>query len=218
MPYFLQYITNIPHSGLTGDVKAHSILWDSYIDGHSGQPNAELISNSKHIPLNTDTPTRVPNTALQQTFSPDITTVSNTIYNRTSWTTQHTLSSDHLSITITINIHHDYRLRKTTNVHELQKNRLDTIYGRHTILSDHHTTNIHTANIICINILLMADKHTIPKGKIHNNYMLLPDHILGKITQRNNMKRANTCEPTQTFKWEDNYRHTQTNKTDGRSI
>ena len=36
--------------------------------------------------------------------SPDITTVFNTLYNRTSWTTQHALSSDHLPIIATINI------------------------------------------------------------------------------------------------------------------
>ena len=52
----------------------------------------------------TTTPTRVPNTTLQQTSSPDITTVSNTLCNRSSWTTQHALSSDHLPIIITINI------------------------------------------------------------------------------------------------------------------
>ena len=75
---------------------------------------AEVFSNltTYHIQLNTNTPTRVPNTTLQQTSSPDITTVSNTLYNRTSWTTQHALSSDHLPIITTINIRHDYRLQQ----------------------------------------------------------------------------------------------------------
>ena len=91
----MQYITNISHSLLTGDVNAHSTLW-----------------HSDHITLNTNTPTRVPSTTLQQTSSPDITTVSNTLYNRTSWTPQHALSSDHLSIIATINIQHDYRLQQ----------------------------------------------------------------------------------------------------------
>ena len=69
----IQYITNIPHSVLTGDVIAHSTLWHSYIDDHRGQLIADGISNSDHITLNTNTPTRVPNTTLQQTSSPDIT-------------------------------------------------------------------------------------------------------------------------------------------------
>ena len=41
----------------------------------------------------------------------------------------------------------------------------------------------------------MADKHNIPKGKMHSNCMLLPDHIVCKITQRNNIRRANACDP-----------------------
>ena len=98
----IQYITNIPHSVLTGDVNAHSTLWHSYTDDHRGQLIADVISNSDHISLNTSTPSRVPNTTLQQTSSPDITTVSNTLYNRTSWSTRQALSSDHLPIITTI--------------------------------------------------------------------------------------------------------------------
>ena len=79
----IQYITHIPHSVLIGDENAHSTLWYSYTDDHSGQLIADVISNLDHITLNTNTPTRVPNTTLQQTSSPDITTVSNTMYNRT---------------------------------------------------------------------------------------------------------------------------------------
>ena len=85
----IQYITNISHSVLTGDMDTHSTLWHSNTDDH--------------ITLNINTPTRVPNI---------ITTVSSTLYNRTSWTTQHTLSSHHLPIITTINIQHDYRLQQ----------------------------------------------------------------------------------------------------------
>ena len=102
----IQHITTIPHSVFTGDVNAHSSLWHSYTDGHRGQLIAEVISNSDYISLNTDTSTRVPNTAFQETSSPDITTVSNTLYNQTSWQTHHALSSDHLPIMTPINIRH----------------------------------------------------------------------------------------------------------------
>ena len=120
----IQYLTNIPHSVLTGDVNAHSTLWHSYTDDHRGQLKADVISNSDHIRLNTNTPIRVPNTTLPQTSSPDITTVSNTMYNRTLWTTQHALSSYHLPIITTINIRHNYRLQTTTkpmDIHYLQE-------------------------------------------------------------------------------------------------
>ena len=45
----------------------------------------------------------------------------------------------------------------------------------------------------------MADMHNIPKGKMHSNCMLLPRDIVWKITQRNNIRRANTCDPALKF-------------------
>ena len=41
----------------------------------------------------------------------------------------------------------------------------------------------------------MADKQNIPKGKMHSNCRLLPEDIVCKITQINNIRRANTCDP-----------------------
>ena len=45
------------------------------------------------------------------------------------------------------------------------------------------------------NIILLADKHNIPKGKMTNASRLLPKHIVCKITQRDNIRRANPCDP-----------------------
>ena len=56
-------------------------------------------------------------------------------------------------------------------------------------------TNIHTANIIFTNIILMADNHNISNGNMHIICRLLPDHIVCKISQRNNIRRVNTCDP-----------------------
>ena len=41
----------------------------------------------------------------------------------------------------------------------------------------------------------MADKHNIPKGKLHINCRILPENIVCKIKQRNNIRRTNTCDP-----------------------
>ena len=84
----------------------------SYIDDHGGQLIADVISNSGNITLNRGTSTRVPNTTLQHTSSPDITTVTNTLYNLTSWTTQHALSSDHIPIITTTNTRHYCRMQQ----------------------------------------------------------------------------------------------------------
>ena len=55
-------------------------------------------------------------------------------------------------------------------------------------------TTIHTAKSIFTNIILKADKHNMPKGKMHSYCRLLPDHIVCKITQRNNIRRVNTFD------------------------
>ena len=41
----------------------------------------------------------------------------------------------------------------------------------------------------------MAYKHNIPKCKMHSNCRLLPEDIVCKVTQRNNIRRANTGDP-----------------------
>ena len=128
----------------------------------------------------------------------DITTVSNTLYNRISWITHHVLSSDHLPIITKISIRHDYSLQQnrqtSTNYKKADWTQftedIESAFAQTTIPS-----SIHTANIIFTNIILMADKHNIPKGKMYSNCRLLPDHIVCKITQRNNIMRASTCDP-----------------------
>ena len=90
---------------------------------------------------------------------------SNTLYNQTSWTTQHALSSDHLPI---INIRHDYRLQQNrrtfTNYMKVDWTQFtedtESAFAQTTL-----PTNIHTADIIFSNIILMADKHNIPKAR-----------------------------------------------------
>ena len=48
---------------------------------------------------------------------------------------------------------------------------------------------------LLIIIILLADKHNIPKGKMPSTSRLLPEHIVCKITQRDNIRRANPCDP-----------------------
>ena len=57
----------------------------------------------------------------------------------------------------------------------------------------------YTANIIFTNIILMTDKHNLPKGKMHSNCRLFRDHIVCGITQGDIILGANTCDPTLKF-------------------
>ena len=60
----------------------------------------------------------------------------------------------------------------------------------------------------------MADKHNIPKCKMHSNSRLLPDYIVWKITQGNNLRSANTCDPALKLQNEEILpTYTNTNKT-----
>ena len=182
-------------------MNAHSTLWHSYTDDHRGQLIADVISKSDHITL---TPNQ---SAKHHTTTNIITTVSNTFYNRTSGTTQHALSSDHLPIITTINIRHDYRLQQNRRTFTNYKKADWTQFTEDTESAFVQTTiptNIHTANII-----LMADKHNIPKSKMHRNCRLLPEDIVCKITQTNNIRRANTCDAALKLLNEDIQKHKQ---------
>ena len=44
--------------------------------------------------------------------------------------------------------------------------------------SDHNTHQHAHCHHNFYNIILMTDKHNIPKGKMHSNCRLLPDHIV----------------------------------------
>ena len=129
-----------------------STLWHLYTDGRRGQLIASVISNQDHIPLNTDTPSRVPTTTLQQIYSTDITTVSNTLYN---WTTQQALSSDYIPIITTINIRHEYSLQQNRRTFTNYEKADWTQFTEDTFAQTTIPTNIYTANRIFINIILI---------------------------------------------------------------
>ena len=115
--------------------------------------------------------------------------MSNTLYNRTSWTTQHT---DHLPIITTINSLQQNR-RTFINYTKADWSQF-TEDTESAFAQTIRPTNIHTANIMIINIILMADKHNTPQDKMNSNCRLLPDHIVFQIKQRNNIRRANICD------------------------
>ena len=108
----IQYITNLPNSIISGDINAHSPIWHSHTTDHGGDLIADLLGNSDHITLNTNTHTRLPFAANQQPASPDITSITTNLYNRTHWETLNALNSDHLPILTTINTRTNFRLQQ----------------------------------------------------------------------------------------------------------
>ena len=130
--HFIQHITKIPHSVLTGDVKAHSTLWHSYTDDHRGQLVADVISNSDHVTRHTN------QKACWTQFTED---------------TRVRCRSDHVT--------HQY----THCQHNFHK---------------HHTDG-------------RQEQYT--KGQDAQQLQALTRRHSMQITQRNNIRRANTCDP-----------------------
>ena len=131
----IRHVSNIQDSILTGDVNAHSTLWYLHTDDHRGQLISNIISYSEHIILNTDTPTRVRHTTLQQATSPDITT----LYNRTTWHTIHALNSDHLPIITTINTRTKYKLQQNRHTF-INYRKANLILRLLSLIFNHHQT------------------------------------------------------------------------------
>ena len=59
-------ITNLPNAIITTDVNAHSPLWYLPIKDHRGELIEDILHNSNHITLNTNTPTCLSPNHIQQ--------------------------------------------------------------------------------------------------------------------------------------------------------
>ena len=110
----LTTITNLPNTIITADVNAHSLLRYSSTKDHREELIEDILLNSNHITLNTNTPTCLPHNQTQQPTSPDITTASADLHDCTSWQTIPSLTSNHLPLFTTLSIHHK---TKTTHSH-----------------------------------------------------------------------------------------------------
>ena len=171
-------------------MNAHSTLWHPYTDNHRGQLIADVISISDHITLNTTTPTRVPhyNKHLHPIIPRCLTHY--TIGHRGQLNIYYHPTIYPSSLQSTYDMTNDYNktdgLSPTTRKPTGHNSRKTHTFAQ---------TTIHTTNIIFTNIPLITDKHKIPKGKIQSNCRLSPYHIASKTTQRNNIRRVNTCDP-----------------------
>ena len=187
----MTHILNTNNTILTGDFNAHHTLWHSPTTDNRGTLIADLINSSNQIVLNTNTPTRIPTNRSQQATSPDISTASNTIYNNITWSTLNALNSDHNPIKISYNTKTKFRLiqhrHSYTNYRKADwQGFTNSIENALTDTTD--VTDVHKSNKILTLLLLDADKHYIPKGKIRPNNPLLPENISAQIKERDIIK------------------------------
>ena len=160
---------------------------------------ADVISNSEHITLSTHTPTRVQKhhttTNIFTRYQISRCLTHYTIGHRGQLTYYHHTtypSSPQLIYDMTTDYNktdgHPPTTRKLTG-HNLRK----SAFAQNTI-----PTNIHTANIIFTNIILMEDKHNITKGKMHSNCRSTSIHTQQPhhIQQQNNIQTQTYCAKT----------------------
>ena len=96
------------------------------------------------------------------------------------------LSSDHLPILITYKTKTNYKIQqhRRTYTNYNKANWPEFTQEIEQTLSNAETPqNTHTTIKILTNALLAADKHHIPKGKIHHTHKLLTEHIRDMIIQ-----------------------------------
>ena len=185
-----------PHI-VTGDINAHSSAWYGQTEDHRGTLISDILTNSTQIILNANTPTRQPHSD-QDPTAPDISTASNSIANRITWTTLTALSSDHLPILISFKsktkIRQQTSLRSFTNYHKA--NWEDFSAEVEGALADiEPPQDVHQSSRILTNLILSADKHNIPKGKMRNRHKILPQVIRTAIQHRNNVRHSNPKDP-----------------------
>ena len=84
----LTTITNHPNTIITADVNAHSPLWYSPTEDHR-ELIEDILLNTNHITLSTNTPTCLPPNQTQQSTSPDTTSAKADLHDCTSWQTPH---------------------------------------------------------------------------------------------------------------------------------
>jgi hypothetical protein len=190
----LDYVTSLTNTIITADVNAHHMAWYSPTDDHRGHLIADIIDNSNHLILNKDTPTRIP-AINQQPTSPDITTVTDHLHRHITWSTVPGLTSDHKPILIELNTKTKYKLVQLRQTYTNYKRANWTEYTKQ--IEDDLTdvpppNDVHTANKILTNLILRADRHHIPKGRINNKIKLLPQEIRNSIKTRN---RIRTTDP-----------------------
>ena len=178
------FLETFPHILVCGDFNAHSTSWHSHTTDKRGTQIADIIAKSNLQVLNENMFTRQPYAQNQQPSSPDISLISNNLAQNATWTIRHKLSSDHLPILIDINT--KTKFRQTTQKRSYTNYRKADWTNFTAEIEDHipdpdTIDDVHTANEILTNLILSADEHYVPKGKIKTKSTILPDPIRQKI-------------------------------------
>ena len=105
MPSTFTIIKNLSNTIIISYINAYSAVCFSSIEDHKGELIEDILLNSNHIPLNTNTPTHLPPNQTQQPTKSN-TSGSGNLHDGTSWQIIYLLRFDHLPLFISLSIHH----------------------------------------------------------------------------------------------------------------
>lgn len=189
----LQPLSKLPNLLLAGDFNAHHPVWlTTQAPDQRGQELLGQLSDM-NIMNNRNQPTRKPLQANQSPTSPDISFCSPQLYLRSTWQTFHSLSSDHLPILITHQVHqpisastkHTFTNYNKANWTAFQNQVEDKIQD----LSIESSSSLSHAYASFCTAILDASKAHIPQGhrkKYNHNFSPEIDSL---IKQRNNLRQ-----------------------------
>ena len=146
-------------------------LFNLTISDHRGELISSIIQGSDHTTLNLNTHTRIPQTNSLKPTLTDASFISTNYANQTTWETKTALASDHIPIIIKINTKTNFRLKSNnktfTNYRKANWNEYKEEIEK-AITNASTPDNVHEANKFLTNLICLADKHHIPKGRIKN--------------------------------------------------
>ena len=178
-----------------GDFNGHNDLWHSTNNDARGNLLADVINASNFGVLNQDTPTRLPNDGTAT--SPDISLASDEILLSTSWHTSNALSSDHLPITITLQL--EPIIKYAVNRRYVNSKKANwTAYTEEVeekLIALPPPTSCHKGEKIFSEALRKAAAHNIPTGRHKLDTEPRPAEILTLIAQRDTLREADPTSP-----------------------
>ena len=185
----IEHLQTTPDTLILGDFNAHHPSWYSRSTNTRGRKMADSINGSDYGILNWDSPTTVPPNA--EPSSPDVSLASASLITSCSWQTLSTLSSDHLSnlIRLQMKTSSNPGLRRTyVNLKKAKWDRyrqeVEAALSKRSL-----PTVCQRDENIFHPILLKAASHHIPTGRHRLHEEPVPAEILNMMNRRDDLRK-----------------------------
>ena len=191
----LTYIFSIDDSIVLGDFNCHDPLWHSTIWDERGEKVADQIGLSNFGVLNRELHTRIPKNG--QPTSPDISLASLSLLPSTIWSTDITLSSDHVPIIVQLSTDTQFtesENRTFTNFNKAKWPEFEDFIEKE-IEKQVIPTDVSKATQVITKIINKASNLFIPQGRIKDIITEIPTEAAAKILERDGLRKRDPSDP-----------------------